>query len=142
MGTVSALTKETPRSLSIVWRGDGHSKLYEEARVERLFNRHTPKRYPLAIVFAKKESDIVDAVKLAIQKKCCVSIRAGAHSWPAWSIRDGTILVDLKYYSETTLDKQTSVACISPSTIGRDAIAYLSARGRTLSVGHCPDVGI
>jgi len=129
-------------SLSIVWRDKADSEVYEEARVKRLFNHQRPKRYPLAIVFVKTESEIVDAVKLAIEKKCRVSLRSGGHSWPAWSVRQDAILVDLGDYSEIVLDENTGIVRVSPSTTGKDLHGYLFTKGRVFSAGHCPDVGL
>lgn len=130
------------KSLSIVWRDEADPKVYEEARLRRIFNHRRPKRYPLAVVFVKTESDVVDAVKLAIEKQCRVSIRAGGHSWPAWSVRDDAILLDLGDYSEIVLDEKTGVVRVSPSMTGKDLHSYLSSRGRVFSAGHCPDVGL
>lgn len=128
--------------LSIVWRGEDNESLYEEARVNRVFNCQRPKRYPRGIVSAKTESDIVKAVKLAIDQKCSVSVRAGGHSWPVWSIRNDTILLDLGDVSEISFDDDTGVVSASPSTTGQELSDYLHTRGRIFPVGHCPDVGI
>lgn len=130
------------RSLSIVWRDKADPAVYEEARTRRLFNDWTPTRYPLAVVFAKTESEIVDAVKIAIEKKCRISLRAGGHSFAAWSLRDDAVLVDLEDYSEIVLDENTGAVRVSPSTTVKDLNSYLSAKGRIFSVGHCPDVGL
>lgn len=126
----------------MVWRDKADPEVYEEARIRRVFNYQSPKRYPLAIVFVKTESDIVNAVKLAIEKKRRISIRSGGHSWPAWSVRDDAILVDLGDYSEVVFDENTGVVRVSPSTTGKDLNSYLFTKGRMLSVGHCPDVGM
>ncbi|KAL2382031.1 FAD binding domain-containing protein [Blastomyces gilchristii SLH14081] len=127
-------------SLSVVWRHSAKPETYEEARTQRLFNRAIPKRYPVAIAFAKAESDIVDAVKLAIEKGCRVSVLSGGHSFPAWSVRDDAMLLDLGNYSNTSFDEETGVVSVSPSTTARALNEYLTARGRMFQVGHCPDV--
>lgn len=144
MGISNSTVKEDSslNPLSVVWRDESDPKDYEDARTGRLFNRDIPKRYPLAVLFAKTESDIVDAVKLAVQENCRISIRAGGHSFAAWSVRDKALLLDLGHHSETVLDEESGVARISPSTTGRDIASYLSSKGRTLSIGHCPDVAI
>ncbi|EQL30579.1 hypothetical protein BDFG_06971 [Blastomyces dermatitidis ATCC 26199] len=129
-------------SLSVVWRHSAKPETYEEARTQRLFNRAIPKRYPVAIAFAKAESDIVDAVKLAIEKGCRVSVLSGGHSFPAWSVRDDAMLLDLGNYSNTSFDEETGVVSVSPSTTARALNEYLTARGRMFQVGHCPDVGM
>jgi FAD/FMN-containing dehydrogenase len=128
--------------LAIVWRDKAAPDVYEAARVGRLFNHRRPERYPLAVVSVKTESDIVDAVKLAIRQKCRISIRSGGHSWPAWSVWDNAILLDFGNYSEMAFDEKTGVVRISPSTTARNLVAYLASKGRVVSAGHCPDVGM
>jgi FAD/FMN-containing dehydrogenase len=129
-------------SWSVVWRDQAAPEKYEQARIKRVFNRERPERYPLAIVFVTEESNIVDAVNLAIKNKCSISVRSGGHSWPVWSVRDEAILLDLGDYSEITLDENTGIVRVSPSTTAIELHDYLSARGRVFSVGHCPDVGV
>lgn len=131
--------KEPP---SIVWRDNLNPEAYEEARTSRLFNGIVPGRYPDAVIFAKTEQDIVGAVELAIEKGHRVSVRAGGHSYAAWSVRDWSVLLDLGDYSEIVLDGSTGIVRASPSVTGRELDRYLSARGRTFPAGHCPDVAL
>jgi FAD/FMN-containing dehydrogenase len=133
---------ESEPPLSIVWRGQGNESFYEEARGNRVFNCQRPKRYPRAIVSAKTQSDIVRAVNLAIYQKCSISVRAGGHSWPVWSLRDDSILVDLGNLSEIRFDEKSGVVSVSPSTTSKELSDYLHTRGRIFPAGHCPDVGI
>ncbi|OAX82496.1 hypothetical protein ACJ72_03151 [Emergomyces africanus] len=128
--------------LSIVWRDSTDPDSYEEARTRRLFNRDIPKRYPIAVVYAGRESDIVDAVKLAIEKGCRVSVLSGGHSFPAWSIRDDAILLDLGNYTDMAFDQETGIVSASPSTTGHALNEFLIVKNRMFQVGHCPEVGI
>lgn len=130
------------RAPSVIWRDTAHPKDYEKARTCRLFNGIIPKRYPAAIVFAKTEHDIVAAVQVAIEKGLRISTRAGGHSYPAWSVRDNTLLLDLGECSESFLDQQTGVVQVSPSVTARELDKYLVARGRAFPSGHCPDVAM
>lgn len=130
------------KGLPIIWRSDADTEAYERARIDRVFNRRRPKRYPIAVVEATQESHIVDAVCLAIERNCRVSIRSGGHSWAAWSVRDDAILVDLGNYHETNLDDKTGIVRVSPSTTGRMLNNFLSERGLMFAGGHCPDVGL
>ena len=128
--------------LSVVWRSQADQQQYEEARVDRIFNRQIPDQHPLAIAYVESEQDIVDAVKLATEHQCCISVRAGGQSWPVWSIRDDVLLIDLGKYTEINLDEETGIVKVSPSTTGYELERSLSNRGRTFSVGHCADVGV
>lgn len=125
--------------LPIVWQDDSN---YEECRTKRLFNLRYPNRYPLAIVNASDESHIIATVKLAAEKKCRVSVRAGGHSWAAWSVRDEAILLDLGAYHCLDLDIQTGIVRASPSTRSGDLNSYLNSHGRMFAGGHCADTGI
>lgn len=125
-----------------MWRDTARPEDYEKARISRLFNGIVPKRYPAGILFAKAERDIVHAMKVALERKVRVSIRAGGQSYPAWSVRDNALLLDLGEYSELVLDLKTHVVRLSPSTTGRELDKYLVANGRAFPGGHCPDVAM
>lgn len=127
---------------SIVWRETARPEDYEKARTSRLFNGIVPKRYPTGIFFAKTEHDILHAIKLAVERELRVSIRAGGLSYPAWSVRDNALLLDLGEYSELALDQETYIVSLSPSTTGRGLDKYLLANGRAFPGGHCPDVAM
>jgi FAD/FMN-containing dehydrogenase len=128
--------------LPIIWRDSSDPSTYEDARVGRVFNQRRPDRYPLAVVQATEESHIVEAVRLAKERGCRVSVRSGGHSWAAWSVRDEAILIELGKYKELDLDEDKKIVRVSPSTTGRVLNRYLIPRGRMFAGGHCPDVGV
>lgn len=129
-------------SLPIIWRDDNNQESYEKARIGRLFNHRRPERFPLAIVEATCENDIVQAVKLASSNDARVSVRSGGHSWAAWSVRDDAVLIDLGNYHHLSLNESSGILEASPSTTGKVLNAYLVERGYMFPGGHCPDVGI
>ncbi|KAJ0423149.1 hypothetical protein BJY00DRAFT_58745 [Aspergillus carlsbadensis] len=128
--------------MQIIWRNNAESDPYEKARTTRLFNAIIPPRYPAAIAFPKTETDIVDSVHLAIAKNLRISIRAGGHSFAAWSVRHDALLIDLGGYRECGLDGESGIVSVSPGITGRELSNFLSERGRAFPVGHCPDVGV
>ncbi len=130
---------ELPPSFPIIWRD---SLIYEHARVGRVFNHRRPSRYPLAVVEATTEGHIVEAVRLANQLSCRVSVRSGGHSWAAWSVRDDAILIDLGKFFHFHLDGETGVLEASPSMTGRMVNRLLEPHGRMFPGGHCPDVAL
>ncbi|KAF2195069.1 oxidoreductase [Zopfia rhizophila CBS 207.26] len=127
---------EVSPGFPIQWRGSIH---YEKARVGRVFNHRRPSRFPIAVVEATHEPHIVEAVRLANDLKCRVSVRSGGHSWAAWSVRDNAILIDLGKYHEFSLDESTGIVKVSPSMTGRMLNSYLDPKGRMFPGGHCPD---
>lgn len=129
-------------TLPIVWKSEADPSTYEEARVGRVFNLRRPDRYPLAIVKAREAAHVVEAVKLAIEHKCRVSVRSGGHSWSVASVRDNAILVDLGDCHEMILDEDTGVVQVSPSTTSAELNKFLNPKGRMFAGGHCPDVAV
>ncbi|KIW58735.1 hypothetical protein PV05_03232 [Exophiala xenobiotica] len=129
-------------SLPIIWRAEASEADYEQARVERIFNQRRPSRYPRAVVQATEEHHVVEAVQLAIQQRCRVSVRSGGHSWAAWSVRDDAILIDLGGYHFMSLNENDRVVTVSPSSTGNVLNGYLNAKGLMFAGGHCPDVGV
>jgi len=129
-------------TLPIIWKTEETSYAYEEARIGRIFNQRRPNRYPLAVVQAREQAHIVEAVKLAIEKKCRISVRSGGHSWSVSSVRDNAILVDLGDYHEMTLDETTGVVQVSSSTTSAELNTFLHPKDRMFAGGHCPDVAV
>ncbi|KAM0433838.1 hypothetical protein ACHAQK_009060 [Fusarium lateritium] len=135
-----ALAKsQLPSSFPIIWRDDVN---WEKARVGRVFNHRRPSRQPLAVIEATREDHIVEAVRLARTLGSRVSVRSGGHSWAAWSVREGAILIDLGKYHEFLLDADTGVLQASPSITGRMVNKLLASHGRMFPGGHCPEVAL
>lgn len=130
---------ELPPSFPIIWKD---SITYEHARVGRVFNHRRPSRYPLAVVEATTEAHIVEAVRLANQLGCRVSVRSGGHSWAAWSVRDDAVLIDLGKFFHFHLENETGILQASPSMTGRMVNRLLDPHGRMFPGGHCPDVAL
>jgi FAD binding domain len=124
----------------IYYQGD---EGYEDARVGRVFNHRRPERYPVAVFFPEDESDVVEAVKLANTEGYKIAIRAGGHSWAAWSVRDEGILLDLKHLNKIKYDEKTGIVEAQPATKGgMELNPFLRQYGRFFCGGHCPTVGI
>ena len=129
--------------MHIIWKDTAEYNTYEEARVGRVFNHRRPDRFPLAVVKASSEDDIVAAVKLAAERNCRIAVRSGGHSWAAWSVRDNSILIDLGNYKELEVDAESRIARATPSMTGRELNSVLTSDyGLMFPGGHCPDVGL
>ena len=124
----------------LYWRGDPG---YEAARTGRVFNGRHPDRFPAAVLLAQTEDDVVAAVRLAQARGLQVSVRSGGHSWAAWSVRDGALLIDLGGLRDIRYDPSTGIAAVRPAVRGGTELApYLAARGRAFPGGHCESVGL
>ncbi|PWY66735.1 FAD binding domain protein [Aspergillus heteromorphus CBS 117.55] len=129
--------------MKITWRDSADPAVYEEARVGRLFNHRRPQRFPLAVVKATSEREIVDAVKLAIEKNCRVAVRSGGHALAGWSVRDQSILIELGEYKHLEVDPGSRIARASPSLTGKELNDVLvKEHGMMFPAGHCPEVGL
>jgi FAD/FMN-containing dehydrogenase len=116
---------------------------FEEARVDRIFNRRLTHRQPAAVVRPETEADVVAAVRLARDRGWQVAVRSGGHSWAQWSVRTDALVIDLGGLQELEYDEETGIVRASPSTKGGAELApYLAERGRFFLGGHCPTVGI
>jgi FAD/FMN-containing dehydrogenase len=124
----------------IYWRGD---EGYENARVGRVFNHRRPERYPNAVFFPKDEKDVIAAVQFANDKNYKIAIRAGGHSWAAWSVRDEGILLDLQHLNQIQFDEKTNIAKVQPAVKGGlELNPFLKQYNRFFCGGHCPTVGV
>ncbi len=124
----------------IIWRGEPG---YEEARVGRMFNARRPDRFPAAVLLAETEADVIDGIRLARERGLQVSVRSGGHSWAAWSLRDGALLIDLGAMRQMSFETSTGIATANPAVQGgAELTPFLTSHGRTFPGGHCPSVGL
>ena len=116
---------------------------FEEARVDRVFNRRLTSRRPAAVVRPATEAEVVEAVELARERGWQVAVRSGGHSWAQWSVRDDALVLDLGLLKELAYDEATGVVVAGPAVQGGSELApYLADRGRLFLGGHCPTVGL
>lgn len=117
---------------------------FEEACFGRVFNHRRPSdRRPAAVLEAASEQDVVEGVRLAVERGWQVSVRSGGHSWAVWSVRGDALLIDLGNFRELAYDPATGIATATPSVKGGDELnPYLGEFGRFFNGGHCPSVGI
>jgi FAD/FMN-containing dehydrogenase len=116
---------------------------FDAAAVSRIFNQlHFPER-PAAVLRAADAADVAAGVRLARAEGWPVAVRAGGHSWAAWSLRENTLLIDLAAVTGLSYDEATGIVTAGPAVRGgTDLDPYLAARGRFFAGGHCPTVGL
>jgi FAD/FMN-containing dehydrogenase len=116
---------------------------FEEAAVARLFNARRPARRPSAVLRAADATDVVAGVRLAAAEGWTVAVRAGGHSWDAWSLREDALLIDLARFTGMSYDPAGHVVTAGPAVRGGlDLDPYLARHGRFFPVGHAPTVGL
>lgn len=116
---------------------------FEAAAVSRIFNQRRPAQRPAAVLSAKSPADVAAGVRLARAEGWQVAIRAGGHSWAAWSLREDTLLIDLAAFTGMSYDEATGIVTTGPAVRGGlDLDPYLAKYGRFFAGGHCPTVGL
>lgn len=119
------------------------SAAYEAARTEALFNARHPSGSPVAILEAADEADVVAAVRLAGERGWKVAARSGGHAWAGWSVRDDSLLIDLRGLREMTVDAPALTATVSPAIRGGQELGpFLRRHGLVFPGGHCSTVGL
>jgi FAD/FMN-containing dehydrogenase len=113
---------------------------YENLRRELIWNGLTPARYPQLIVHVATEQDVIEAVRFARTHRMKIAVRGGGHSWIGFSLRDGSLLIDLGRLNQVSIDRQARMAVIQPAVTGRELNRQLAAHGLAFPVGHCPTV--
>jgi FAD/FMN-containing dehydrogenase len=121
-------------------RGDAG---FEQAAVGRIFNQRRPASRPAAVLRAADVADVAAGVRLARAEGLRVAVRAGGHSWAAWSLRDDTLLIDLAAFRRMSYDAGTGIVTAGPAIRGGvDLDPFLANRERFFAAGHCPTVGL
>jgi len=116
---------------------------FEAAARSRLYNARQPARRPAAVLRAADVTDVSAGVRLARAEGLKVAVRAGGHSWPAWSLRDDTLLIDLAAFTAMSYDDERGIVTVGPAVRGGlDLDPFLAAWDRFFAAGHCPTVGM
>ena len=116
---------------------------YDAARRAAVANARCPDREPDAIVRARSEVDVRNAVKLAIEHGWKIGIRSGGHSWAGSHLRDGGLLLDLSQMTALSVDAERETAVAEPGLRSSDLIESLSPHDLFFPTGHCigPSLG-
>jgi hypothetical protein len=116
---------------------------YEAARVARIYHGRHPDRHPAAVLVAADEQDVVQGVRLAAERGWTVAVRSGGHSFPVWSLRDDSLLIDLGALNALAYDPDTAIASAGPAVEGGNELNALLARhGRFFATGGSPNVSL
>lgn len=113
---------------------------YEDLRQSLVWNGNKPARSPELIVHVANEQDVVEAVRFARAERLKVAVRGRGHSWCGFSLRDGSLLIDLGRLDQVTIDREARTATIQPAIRSQDLSRMLEAQGLAFPVGHCPTV--
>ena len=128
------VTRSPARSCA---RGDAG---FDDAAVSRIFNQRRPSRRPAAVLRPADVADVAAGVRLAAAEGLRVAVRAGGHSWAAWSLRDDTLLIDLAAFTGMDYDETTGTVTVGPAVRGGlDLDPFLAAPRAVLRRRALPD---
>lgn len=105
---------------------------YDDDRKER--NKAFDIR-PNAIYFCENEQDVLDAMQLAKKNKWDVRIRAGRHSYEAFSAADNALVIDVSHINTMELSSDRSTVTIGSGCQLYDVYEYLNKSQLTYSAG-------
>jgi FAD/FMN-containing dehydrogenase len=115
---------------------------YGAARRDAVANARCPKREPDAIVRARSEQHVLDAVRLARERGWNIGVRSGGHSWAGSHLRDGGLLVDLSEMTACTIDAERRTAVAEPGLRSSELQRALFENGLFFPTGHCIGPGL
>jgi FAD/FMN-containing dehydrogenase len=99
-------------------------------------------RFPAAIVVCNNTRDVRNAVRWARQEGMPLRARSGGHSYEAFSVVDGGLVIDVGGLTGVGVDVSRGEAVIGAGVRMLDCYRQLWDHGITIPGGTCPGIGI
>jgi FAD/FMN-containing dehydrogenase len=115
---------------------------FDEAVLDTLFNKRDPERRPDIMVTPKSIDDIKEVIKYAKSHNKKISVCSGGHSWSANHLRNGSILINMRYFNQYEINKDRMIAIAGPAIGGSVLLSELMKQGLFFPAGHCKGVCI
>ncbi|GED32054.1 FAD-binding oxidoreductase [Brevibacillus centrosporus] len=112
---------------------------YEEARLD--FNTRISK-FPKGIVYCMNEQDVANAVIWARKNKMPFRVRGGGHSYEAFSLVDGGLVIDVSGLLHLKIDKVGGTARVGAGFRILPLYEALWKQGLTVPSGSCATTGV
>ncbi len=112
---------------------------YNAARTN--YNKRFSK-FPLAIVFCQQIQDVINTIKWARRHEIPFRVRSGRHSYEAFSLVNGGIIIDVSGLNSVCVDPAKREAVIGTGMRLLPIYEALWKDGVTIPCGDCPSVGI
>ncbi len=113
---------------------------FEKAIMGTLFNKWDRGRKPEMMVIPVSVDDIITTINYAklIGKK--ISICSGGHSWSANHLRENSILINMKGFNTSQIDRESMTAKVGPGVGGSTLLIELMKQDLFFPAGHCKGV--
>lgn len=115
------------------------SPCYDEAR--KNYNGYFNK-FPLIIVYCKSERDVVNAILWVRKHRLPFRIRSGGHSYEAFSLVDGGLVIDVSCLLKLRIDPDNCTVQVGAGYRLLPLYEALWNHGVAIPGGTCPTVGI
>lgn len=112
---------------------------YDEAR--RNYNGRFNK-FPIIINFCESVQDVVNAILWVRRQRIPFRIRNGRHSYEAYSLVDGGLVIDISRLLKLQFDRENGTVQIGAGYLLLPLYRALWDQGVTIPGGTCPTVGI
>jgi FAD/FMN-containing dehydrogenase len=99
-------------------------------------------RFPAVIVVCDNTSDVQNAVRWARQEGMPLRARSGGHSYEAFSVVDGGLVVDVGGLTGVEVDVSRGEAVIDAGVRMLDCYRRLRQQGVAIPAGTCPGISI
>ena len=96
---------------------------------------------PVAVAVPSTVAQVQAAVSCGVKLGITISPKSGGHSYASHGIggEDGHLMVDMKLFSNVTLNNSTGVADVQPGArLGNVALALWNQGRKAISHGTCP----
>ena len=114
---------------------------YDQARLD--YNLRFDDIRPRAIVFCRQPEDVGNAIRFARRKRLPLRPRSGRHSYEAYSVVDGGVVVDVSAFRHVRLDRDRGLVRIGAGANLGTVYQALWDEGRAaIPGGTCGGVGI
>lgn len=120
------------------------SAIYPWSNGYDIFRQNVNRRFikfPWLIAMTNKESQVLDALNIAIKYKIPFCIRGGAHSYEPFSITDG-LIIDQSQRTRIFIDNMTKRVTIEPGVLNGPLADKLGKYGLAIAQGTCANVGV
>jgi FAD/FMN-containing dehydrogenase len=119
---------------------DQNQEDYDSWRRNLSWQLRKTHRRPELMVQALTNSDVRAALHFANVHDLKVGIRTGGHSWVHSAVRDGGLLIDLRYFKDLQIDVKNKRAIAGPALTARELTAGLAQHSLAFPVAHCSTV--
>ncbi|KGO42334.1 FAD-binding, type 2 [Penicillium expansum] len=115
--------------------------LYQTSAVKP-YNLNVPVT-PAAVTYPQSANEVAAIVKCASDYDYKVQARSGGHSFGNFGLggQNGAIVIDMKHFSQFSMDESTFIATIGPgTTLGNLDTELYNAGNRAMAHGICPSI--